>query len=195
MSTPSKSSIAVRGGARSRFARPLRLLTCAPALALALAAPASAQQTTTPEASGVTATLEQCVTSTVPAERSATFTGEMISIAGAAKMSMRIDVEERVPGESEFHTVSAPGLGVWRAADPKVKVYKYLKQVSNLSSPASYRGLVRFRWINAHGHVFKRAERLTTRCLQPAPPVETTTPISTTPTTSAQPGLLGSPSA
>ena len=63
---------------------------------------------------------------------------------------------------------------MWRAADPKVKVYKYLKQVTNLSSPASYRGLVRFRWINAKGHVFKRAERLTTRCLQPAPPVEPT---------------------
>jgi hypothetical protein len=190
MSTPSNSSTAVRGGARSRAARLLRLLTCAPALALALATPASAQQTTTPEVGGVTATLEQCMTSTVQAERSATFTGEMSSVAGAAKMSMRIDVEERAPGESEFHTVSAPGLGVWRAADPKVKVYKYLKQVSNLSSPASYRGLVRFRWINAHGHVIKRAERLTTRCLQPAPSVEPMAPSAepTTPSTSASAG-------
>ncbi len=190
MSTPSNSSTTVRGGARSRAARALRLLACAPTLALALAASASAQQTTTQEASGVTATLEQCMTSTVQTERSATFTGEMSSVAGAAKMSMRIEVEERVPGEIEFHTVSAPGLGVWRAADPKVKVYKYVKQVSNLSAPASYRGLVRFRWINAHGHVIKRAERLTTRCLQPAPSVEPMPPSTeaTTPSTSASAG-------
>jgi hypothetical protein len=115
----------------------------------------------------------------------------MTSIAGAAKMSMRIDVEERVPGEAEFHMVSAPGLGVWRAADPKVKVYKYLKQVGNLSSPASYRGLVRFRWINARGHVIKRAERLTTRCLQPASPVQPIVPApeaSSPTTTVAAPG-------
>ncbi|HEX3434119.1 MAG TPA: hypothetical protein VHT25_08670 [Solirubrobacteraceae bacterium] len=187
MSTPSSSSNAVRGGTRSKPARALRLLTCAPALALAFAAPAGAQQTMTPETGGVTATLEQCVTSTEQAERSATFTGEMSSIAGATKMSMRIDIEERLPDESEFHMVSAPGLGVWRAADPKVKVYKYLKQVSNLSSPASYRGLVRFRWINAQKHVIKRAERLTTRCLQPTlsaqpvtPPAEATAPPAAT---------------
>ena len=119
-------------------------------------------------------------------ERSATFIGEMTSIAGTAKMSMRIDVEERESAESEFHTVSAPGLGVWRAADPKVKVYKYLKQVTNLSAPASYRGLVRFRWMNARGHVIKRAERLTTRCRQPAPMVQPVTPSpeATAPTAS-----------
>ena len=136
------------------------------------------------------ATLEQCVTSPVQAERSATFTGEMTAVAGAARMAMRIDLEERAPGETEFHAVSASGLGVWRWADPKVKVYKYLKQVSNLSSPASYRGFVRFRWISAKGHVIKRAERLTARCLQPAltvppSPAQGTSPnpAPTTPTT------------
>ncbi len=155
------------------------------ALVLVGAASASAQsgesvaQTPPPSTpSGVTATLEQCVTSPVQAERSATFTGEMTAVAGAARMAMRIDVEERLPGETEFHAVSAPGLGVWRWADPKVKIYKYLKQVTNLSSPASYRGFVRFRWMNAKGHVIKRAERLTARCLQPASPAA---PTPTTP--------------
>ena len=104
----------------------------------------------------------------VQAERSATFTGEMTAVAGAARMAMRIDVEERLPGETEFHTVSAPGSACGAAPDPNVKVYKYLKQVTNLSSPASYRALVRFRWLSAKGHVIKRAERLTARCLQPA---------------------------
>jgi hypothetical protein len=118
------------------------------------------------------ATLEQCVTSVVQTERSATFTGEMTAIGGTSKMSMRIDVQERTAEESEYHVLSAPGLGVWRSADPKVKVYKYLKQVTNLSAAASYRALVRFRWIGAKGRVIRRAERLTPRCLQPATPPE-----------------------
>jgi hypothetical protein len=96
----------------------------------------------------------------------------MTATPGTARMSMRIDVEERMPGEASFHILSAPGLGVWRASDPKVRVYKYLKQVTNLSSPASYRALVRFRWLSTRGHLIKRAERLTAKCLQPASPPE-----------------------
>jgi hypothetical protein len=168
------------------------------ACAVALAGPASASalsgdsvtQMTPPTSSGgLAASLEQCVPAVVQTERSATFAGEMTAVAGAARMAMRIDVEERQPGETEYHAVSYPGLGVWRWADPKVKVYKYLKQVTNLSSPASYRGLVRFRWISAKGHVIKRAERVTARCLQPAPatPPEqpSSNPTTTTPNTAS----------
>ena len=176
---------------RSRSARMAAALACMLALAGAAAAQAEVAPltptttTTLPASSGVAATLEQCVTSVVQDERSATFSGEMTMIVGAAKMSMRIDVEEKGQGEAEFHMVSAPGLGVWRTADPKVKVYKYLKQVTNLSSPASYRGLVRFHWLNAKGHVIKRAERLTARCLQPAAISEATTPNRETPAPSS----------
>jgi hypothetical protein len=159
------------------------LLACAAALTLLLAARASAastpvsgsnvSQVTAPTSSGsVSATLEECVTAVAQGERAATFSGEMTAIPGTVRMSMRIDVEERVPGEAAFHTVTAPGLGVWRSADPKVKVYKYLKQVTNLSSPASYRGFVQFRWIGEKGRAIKRAERMTVRCLQPASPSE-----------------------
>ncbi|HXM87519.1 MAG TPA: hypothetical protein VN889_07775 [Solirubrobacteraceae bacterium] len=131
-----------------------------------------------PSAGTVSATLEACVTSGVQAERSVTFNGEMTAVAGTARMAIRIDLEERAPEELEYHVVSAPGsgLGIWRPADPKVKVYKYVKQVSNLTSPASYRALVRFRWFNAAGHVIKRSERVTVRCLQPPTPSEPTAP-------------------
>jgi hypothetical protein len=183
-------------GGRRRALRAVVSLGCSLALAGATSAgaeiPAPPSTTTTtspPVTNGVAATLEQCVTSVVQAERSATFSGEMTTLSGATKMSMRIDVEEKAPGEVEFHMVSAPGLGVWRTADPKVKVYKYLKQVTNLSSPASYRGLVGFHWLSAKGHVIKRAERLTAKCLQPATlsepaPAnpETSSSSSTTPT-------------
>jgi hypothetical protein len=135
----------------------------------------------------VSATLEECVTASVQSERAVTFAGEMTAIPGTARMSMRFDVEERAPGEVSFHTVSAPGLGVWRASETKVKTYRYLKQVTNLASPAVYRALVHFRWTSAKGHAIKRTERMTPRCAQlataptPAPPTtEASSPSSST---------------
>jgi hypothetical protein len=191
---------------RGPLRRPRLLVRSATALlavggALTLAGGVAGAQTGETAASGLStpgataATLEQCVTSVVQSERSATFMGEMTAIPGTSKMSMRIDVQERAAGESEYHVLSAPGLGVWRAADLKVKVYKYLKQVTNLSAAASYRALVRFRWIGAKGRVIRRAERLTTRCLQPATPPEPQ-PAPTTPPPEASasqpaPGVAG----
>ena len=86
----------------------------------------------TDAAGGAAATVEQCVTTGEQTDRSATFSGEMTAIAGTARMAMRIEVQERLPGEELFHTVSAPGLGVWRGSAPGVKIYQYVKQVTNL---------------------------------------------------------------
>jgi hypothetical protein len=119
------------------------------------------------------ASLVQCLTTGEQSERSATFAGEMTAIAGATRMSMRIELLEWMPGQMSYHVVAAPGLGVWRASDPGVGVYKYVKQVTNLSAPADYRGLVSFRWQGAHGHTIKRDERRTRRCSQPAPAAST----------------------
>ncbi len=130
--------------------------------------PAAATQSTTPVKPTAVATLEQCVTSGTQAERSATFSGEMAAIPGAVKLEMRIDVLERMPREAIFHTVTSPGLGVWRIAAPGVKSYKYLKEVTNLSAPASYRASVRFRWLNAKGKMIRAAELKTARCVQTA---------------------------
>jgi hypothetical protein len=120
--------------------------------------------------------LVQCLTTGEPAERSATFSGEMTTIAGASRMAMRIELLERIPGEVGYHAVAAPGLGVWRASEVGVGVYKYVKQVTNLSAPADYRGLVSFRWQGLRGHTIKREERRTRRCLQPAPEPPPLTP-------------------
>ncbi len=125
----------------------------------------------------VSATLAQCVTSVVQGERSATFAGEMSVVPGTARMAMRIDLEERLPREAAFHAVVAPGVGTWRTSETKVKVtvFKYLKQVTDLSAPARYRASVHFRWLNAHGVIIRRASRTTRACLQPAAPrVQTT---------------------
>jgi hypothetical protein len=113
------------------------------------------------------ATLEQCLTAVAQSERAATFAGEMSAVPGTARMEIRIEVLERAPGEASYHLVTAPGLGVWRMSAPGVKVFKYLKQVTNLSAPAFYRGSVRFRWLAAHGRVLASAQLRTRRCEQP----------------------------
>jgi hypothetical protein len=147
--------------------------------AIAGSGPASAAPSGAPGSRpGVSATVEQCVASGTQSERSATFVGEMTAIGGTARMQMRIDVLERGPGEVRYHTVSAPGLGVWRTAAAGVKVYKYLKQVTDLAAPAFYRGAVRFRWLNAKGEQIGATELRTPRCEQPPASAASSVPVS-----------------
>ncbi|MGO9320651.1 MAG: hypothetical protein ACLQBY_07620 [Solirubrobacteraceae bacterium] len=128
---------------------------------------------------GATATLEQCATATIPqTERSATFAGEMTAVPGATRMEMRIDLEERAPGELPYRTVTAPGLGVWHSSAAGVKIFTHIQQVTNLSAPALYRGALRFRWMNAKDRPIKTEELRTARCEQPAPPPTTDTATS-----------------
>jgi hypothetical protein len=133
--------------------------------------------------------VEQCLTIGEQAERSATFVGEMTAIPGTARMEMRISVLERTPGEFAFHYVASPGLGVWRAAAAGVRDYRYLKQVTDLSAPAVYRALVRFRWLNDRGRAIHSTELLTPRCRQPGAPGDEEPPAaSSAPGSSSAPG-------
>ena len=148
-----------------------RALWLGAGLALVCAAPSAAATVWTAPGlakPSVSTTLEQCATSGPQDERSATFAGEMASVPGSARMEMRIDVSERLPDEADYHTVSAPGLGVWRYSAPSVKVYRYLKQVTNLAGPAFYRGVVHFRWLGPHGRLLASAVLHTRRCEQPS---------------------------
>jgi hypothetical protein len=123
--------------------------------------------TQTGQSAGVSATLEQCLTAVDAVGRSATFSGQMVAVSGTSRMTMRIDVQERATGEAFFHTLNAPGLGVWRRSAGGVKIYKYLKQVTNLPAPAAFRAIVSFRWVNDQGHTIKRAQRHTPTCEEP----------------------------
>lgn len=150
---------------------PAMAVSAAPVASAASAHRADASGSSTPETGAQVdaAALVQCQTADQQTERSATFAGEMTMIPGAVRMEMRIELLERVPGESGYRPVLAPGVGVWRAADPGVKVYKHLEQVTNLAAPAYYRALITFRWTGVHGHVLLREERRSPRCVQPAP--------------------------
>ncbi len=158
---------------RNAFAstRPRTAALCIALAAAALALAPRAWSATPPSAAKppAVATLEECTTAQLQSERSATFSGEMTVVPGTARMEMRIDVLERDPNATVFHTVAAPGLGVWRAAAPGVKTFRYLKQVTNLAAPAFYRAAVRFRWLNAKGRLIRADELRTDRCLQTDP--------------------------
>jgi hypothetical protein len=132
-----------------------------------LAAGVLAQAPAPAPAPAVMASVEQCTPSVNQAERSATFVAQMTAIAGTQHMAMRIEVQERAPTDEAFHTIVAPGLGMWRSSEPGVKVYKYVKELTNLAAPAAFRVQVRYRWLDNRGRVIKRAERRSPACLQP----------------------------
>jgi hypothetical protein len=149
---------------------------------------------TSPAKPIASATLTQCATATIPqTERSATFAGEMTAIAGTARMQMRVELQERIPGELQYRTVADTALGVWRGSAPGVKLFTHIQQVSNLSAPAAYRGVVHFRWINAKGRTIKAEELATAVCEQPAPPSSSSSGTSTA-TAGAGAGATGAAS-
>jgi hypothetical protein len=134
---------------------------------LAVAALAGAPATAPAPAPAITASVEQCVPSTEQAERSATFTAQMSAIEGTQRMAIQFEVEERSPAATVWSTVVDPGLSDWRSSEPGVKIYKYVKQVTNLAAPADFRAVVRYRWFDNKGHVLKRATRHTSVCTEP----------------------------
>jgi hypothetical protein len=130
------------------------------------------------------ATLEQCTVAVDQPGRAATFNGQMSAVPGTRRMAMQILVQEQAPGETEFHTLPA-ATSDWRHSEAGVKIYKFVRQVTDLPASGSFRALVLFRWLGEDGHVIKRAARHTDACVQP-----TRSPVGHT-----QPPALSAPSA
>jgi hypothetical protein len=143
-------------------------------LALALALPASADTGTsgsgtpgTGTTPALSATVEQCVTAAAQVGRSVTFTGQMETVPGAHRMAMEITVQERVVTEAGFHTLTAAGPPTWQRSEAGVRVYKYVRQVTDLPAPAAFRAVVAYRWLNERGQVIRHDVRRTLVCRQP----------------------------
>jgi hypothetical protein len=142
-----------------------RTLPLVTLLALATTAPcAHAEATPRPP---LEATLEVCTTSSLPVERLAVFVASMPAIARANRMRIRFDLERRRPAERLWRRIKAPGFGVWERSDPNVAGFVFRKRVTGLPTPASYRALVRFRWIAKGGAMVRRARARTQACEQP----------------------------
>ena len=116
----------------------------------------------------LSAALETCQTSPLPAQRVASFVGSMPAIDGAARMQMRFDLERRRPYERKWRPLrGVQGFGVWETALPERAGFVFHKRVDGLRVPASYRARVRFRWSRADGSIVRRARRTTPVCAQP----------------------------
>jgi hypothetical protein len=139
------------------------------ALSLMSAAPAPAP---------VSASIEQCVPAAVQSERSATFTAQMTATTGTQRMAIQMEIQEWTPTDPTFRTILAPGLGVWSQSETGVKIYKFVKQFTNLTSPGAFRALVHYRWLDSHGHVIAHTQRRTPVCQQPAQPLPAQPPAA-----------------
>lgn len=129
---------------------------------------ARAQVSTPPATPALSAALETCKPSALPAERVAAFVGSMPAVAGADQMQMRFVLQRRRAGERHWRSVpGVDGFGVWESAMPDRAGFVFHKRVDGLTVPASYRVVVRFRWNRDDGTLVRGERRTTKPCSQP----------------------------
>ena len=145
---------------------PLRATVLA-LLCLVLAAPAAGAAAV--PRSAAKAVLASCERGTDVLDRAAVFEGQMRRIAGSSRMQMRFTLQARTPDTTRWSAVAAPGFGTWVGSAPGVSRSIYTKRVENLIAPASYRVLLRFRWLTPAGRVLARAKAYSKACRQPDP--------------------------
>jgi hypothetical protein len=131
------------------------------------------------------ATVEQCVTAPTQADRAVTFTGQMETVTGAHRMAMEIVVQERPPSDGGFHALLAAGPPAWQRSEVGVKIYKYVRQVTDLPAPAYFRAVVTYRWLDEKGRVLRSEERRTPACREPAEHAKPAAGATTQPTPAA----------
>jgi len=139
---------------------------------LVLATPAppavAAQAPPAMDRPALSAALDSCTPSVLPAERVAVFIGSMPALDTSERMSMRFDLERLRPGERLWRrVVGAPTFGLWERSLPNRAGFVFRKRVDGLQVPAGYRVLVRFRWESADGEIVQRTHRRTAVCQQP----------------------------
>jgi hypothetical protein len=125
-------------------------------------------ETAATQAPPLSASLETCQTSALPAQRVASFVGSMPATSGAERMQMRFDLQRRQADEKLWHRLlGVQGFGVWETALPGRAGFVFHKRVDGLQVPASYRAIVHFRWSRADGTIVRRARKRTAACNQP----------------------------
>jgi hypothetical protein len=129
---------------------------------LLLAALPPAAQASAP----ATVKLTACVPALAAVDRAATFEARVKASRGSARMQVRFTLQVRAAGAG-WRRVVAPGLDQWISSKSGVRRYTYAKTVTNLAAPASYRTIVRFRWLAASGHSVRHTRVKSASCHQP----------------------------
>jgi hypothetical protein len=111
--------------------------------------------------------LVECVEALESGDRSATFEARMHAASGAERMQIRFTLQVRQGALPGWRRVSASGLDEWLTSYPDVRRFSYAKTVRNLSAPASYRMVVRFRWLDDDSEVLRRKRARSRSCRQP----------------------------
>ena len=108
-----------------------------------------------------------CVPALDPVERTATFEARMRPARESERMQVRFTLQVREDGLHAWRRVGAEGFDTWLTSLPAVRRYSYAKTVTNLAAPATYRTVVRFRWLDADGAVVKSTRITSLSCRQP----------------------------
>jgi hypothetical protein len=111
--------------------------------------------------------LVECVPALDAAARSATFEARMHPVRGSERMQVRFTLQVKEGALQPWKRVAASAPDEWLTSFPDVRRYSYSRTVRNLSSPASYRMLVRFRWLDEEGEVVRRSRATSRACRQP----------------------------
>jgi hypothetical protein len=118
-------------------------------------------------ADAATVRVVDCVPALDPLERTATFEARMRAARGSERMQVRFSLQVREDALRGWRRMPADGFDTWLTSLPDVRRYSYEKTLVNLSSPAAYRTVVRFRWLDADGEIVKSARRTSGACRQP----------------------------
>jgi hypothetical protein len=108
----------------------------------------------------------ECSPAPDSALRSVTFEARMRPARRSVTMALRFTLQARAAGE-RWRRVAAEGFDAWLTSEPSVRRFVYDRTVRNLAAPASYRAVVRFRWLDEDGAVVAAARAVSAPCSQP----------------------------
>src|SRR3954468_16476043 len=110
--------------------------------------------------------LTSCQSALDPTERLATFEGRMKVKRHARRMQMRFTLQTRSADQPSWHRLPAAGFGKWLTSNPGIGRFVYTKRLIELEAPASYRTMVRFRWLGAGGERLASSRSTSAVCHQ-----------------------------
>ncbi len=129
-------------------------------LALLLAWPAAAD--------AASVKVVDCTPALDPAARSATFDARVRASRESDRMQLRFTLQLRDQGiGTRWRKVIAPGFDEWLTSASGVRRYSYTRTIQNLTAPAAYRTIVRFRWLDEDGLVLRSTRATSAQCRQP----------------------------
>jgi hypothetical protein len=145
----------------------LRVVTVLAALAALPAAALAAPRAGAPASAGPVAKVVACdVTSN---DKAATFYARMDSIAGASRMQIRFQLQERLGRDDTWSRLDVPALHQWHTSQAGVKRFGWKQTVDALRVGGAYKARVQYRWLSAAGTVLDTESRDTPVCRGPLP--------------------------